>query len=237
MGRQGYITGNVITPTDYICRRVLIPNDLALIMAVNGALTSLTFEYNWEQISTTLETPAQAAALMSQMYDDYLESSVCMIGMIIPYATSSAPNGTLPCDGSTFERADYPQLYAALDAVFIIDPDHFTTPDLRGRAVIGAGQGSGLTDRPVGSQGGEESHVLTVGELAAHSHTNTPHAHSEIAAVTTLINGGLEAPASAAVPTPATTGAASVAIDNTGSDEAHNTMQPFYALNYCMVAR
>lgn len=237
MGRKGYITGNVITPTEYICRRVLIPNDLGLIMAVNGALLSLTYEYNWEQISTTLETPAEAAALMREMYRDYAESSVCMIGMIIPYATSSAPNGTLPCDGSTFDRADYPQLYDALDSIFIIDADHFKTPDLRGRAVIGAGQGDGLSNRAVGATGGEETHVLTVGELAAHSHSNAPHSHSESVAAPNLTTIGVEPPQPTAVPAVGVTGAASVVIDNTGSDEAHNNMQPFYVLNYCMVAR
>lgn len=237
MGRKGYITGNVITPTDFICRRVLIPNDLALIMAVNGALLTLVQPYNWEQISTTAETPEQAAALMSEMYNDYAESSVCMLGMIIPYATSSAPNGTLPCDGSTFERVDYPQLYAALDSIFIVDGDHFKTPDLRGRAVIGAGQGDGLSNRAVGATGGEETHVLTVGELAAHTHTNTPHTHTEGTAFPNLTTIGPGAPEPTAIPGTGVTGAAGVAIDNTGSDEAHNNMQPFYALNYCMVAR
>lgn len=237
MSRSGYITGDVITPTEYICRRVFIPNDLGLIMAVNGALLTLTKPYNWEQIATTAETPEQAAALMSAMYDDYTESSVCMLGMIIPYATSSAPNGTLPCDGSTFLRVDYPQLYDALDAVFITDADSFITPDLRGRAVIGAGQGSGLTDRPVGDVGGEETHILTVGELASHTHTNTPHTHTESTALPNLTTIGPGAPEPTAIPGAGVTGASGVAIDNTGSDEAHNNMQPFFALNYCMVAR
>jgi microcystin-dependent protein len=46
-----------------------------------------------------------------------------------------------------------------------------TTPDLRGRFVIGAGQGSGLSNRSVGATGGSETVTLTGGQLPAHNHT------------------------------------------------------------------
>lgn len=45
------------------------------------------------------------------------------------------------------------------------------TPDLRGRFVIGAGQGSGLSNRSVGAAGGSETVTLAVGQLPAHNHT------------------------------------------------------------------
>ena len=44
-------------------------------------------------------------------------------------------------------------------------------PRQLGRALIIAGTGSGLTARVLGDFGGEEAHVLTLAELAAHSHT------------------------------------------------------------------
>ena len=46
-----------------------------------------------------------------------------------------------------------------------------TTPDLRGRFVVGAGQGSGLSNRSVGATGGAETITLTVAQLPAHNHT------------------------------------------------------------------
>ena len=44
-------------------------------------------------------------------------------------------------------------------------------PRQLGRALIVAGAGPGLTNRVLGDFGGEEAHVLTLAELAAHSHT------------------------------------------------------------------
>jgi microcystin-dependent protein len=44
------------------------------------------------------------------------------------------------------------------------------TPDLRGRFVLAAGQGPGLTPRPIGEHAGQEQRALTVAELPAHSH-------------------------------------------------------------------
>lgn len=154
-----------------------------------------------------------------------------LIGVILPYATNDPPSGTLACDGGVYLRENYPELYAQLDDAFIIDDDSFFTPDLRGKVVIGMS-----SDHAVGDEGGAETVTLDVSEIPAHSHTSPPHAHSEIGAVATLINGGLEAPASAATAFSTTTGLASATIDNTGGGEAHNNMQPFLTLKYCIGA-
>lgn len=160
-----------------------------------------------------------------QAYVDGLlyEVKTPMIGMIIPFITESPPANVLACDGSTYLRDDYPALYEALDPIFIVDADHFSVPDLRGRTVIGAGDGAGLTSRSAGDTGGEEAHQLTESELASHSHT-----------IQDTITTAAAEPGEVAVLTPipivpAYTGA-------TGGDSPHNNMQPFYALNYGVIA-
>lgn len=44
-------------------------------------------------------------------------------------------------------------------------------PKALGRALIVGGAGAGLTNRVLGTNGGEEAHVLTIAELASHTHT------------------------------------------------------------------
>jgi microcystin-dependent protein len=39
-----------------------------------------------------------------------------------------------------------------------------------GRVIVGCGNGTGLTTRAPGDTGGEETHLLTVGEIPAHTH-------------------------------------------------------------------
>lgn len=48
--------------------------------------------------------------------------------------------------------------------------NNFFLPDLRGRSVVGAGTGRGLTLRTPGDVGGEETHYLSESELPSHSH-------------------------------------------------------------------
>ena len=53
----------------------------------------------------------------------------------------------------------------------------------QGRVLIGAGQGSGLSNYTAGSTGGEEKHKLTTEELASHGHggsTNTTGNHNHM---------------------------------------------------------
>lgn len=154
-----------------------------------------------------------------------------LVGMIFPICTDDVPGGMLLCDGTTHLRVDYPILYSKLDPAYIIDADTFVTPDLQDRFVVGSG-----LDHPVNEVGGSATITQTVEQMPAHSHTNAPHTHSEIGAVDTLINGGLEAPASAATAFPTTTGAAAIVIDDTGGGEPMNITPPFVSLRYVVVA-
>lgn len=153
-----------------------------------------------------------------------------LVGLIMPVCTADLPAGTLLCDGSTYARADYPNLYDALDPAYIIDADTFSVPDMTDRFILGPGTHAANTT------GGSFSHVQTIAEMPNHAHATDPHAHSEIGAVATLINGGLEAPASAATPVPGTTGLATVTVHGTGGGDAMDITPPFIALRYVVVA-
>lgn len=221
-----------------VCRVLFIPDNVQWLEIVNGALNTLMIERNFELFGDV--TPQQCVEVFTDMFIDYLNERPCMLGSILPYATTAAPSGTLPCDGSTYDRVDYPNLYAALDSAYIIDADTFKTPDLRGRTVIGSGTGDDLTARGVGDEGGEETHVLTVAELAVHDHTSTPHTHTYDHPIINIDVEGAGIPDPVAVGQPffpATTSAATVDISSTGEDEPHNNMQPYHVLRYCIIAR
>ena len=74
------------------------------------------------------------------------------VGSIILWSGSAdeSPDGWALCDGRVVNG--------------------YRTPDLRGRFVLGAGQGPGLTERRVGDIGGAEVHRLTSVELPGHAH-------------------------------------------------------------------
>jgi len=154
-----------------------------------------------------------------------------LVGLIMPVCTAALPQGTLLCDGATYLRVDYPNLYAALDLVYIVDADQFIVPDLRDRFVMSSG--------PLhadGTTGGSATHTMTVGELVPHSHDNIPHSHTESAAAPTAIAIGPGVPAPSAVPAASVTGSTSITIDSTGGGEPMNILPPFAALRYVVVA-
>jgi len=59
-------------------------------------------------------------------------------GAIVRFAGTSAPEGTLLCDGSSHEISDHQALWEAIsDAGYgQVDADHFNVPDLRGELPI-----------------------------------------------------------------------------------------------------
>ena len=92
-----------------------------------------------------------------------LLEAICPVGTISAFADSTAPAGWILCNGTAVVSGTHPKLYAICT----------TTPDLRGRTVIGVGTGTGLTARTLNATGGFETHALTTAELANHSHSIT----------------------------------------------------------------
>lgn len=210
-------------PTDTICRRIVIPNQEDWLALVSGCLVQLIYPFSFEPYGTS--TPEETASVFRTVFDDFSFQTGCrMVGEIIPYAGSTSPLlAWLVCDGSSLLRTDYPDLFAVIGTVYgSADASHFNLPDLRGRAALGVGTGSGLTPRALGDQIGEETHQLSAAELASHTHTEITASPAVGAAITGV-------PVPSAVPGVGSTGSA-------GSDQAHNNMQPSLAINYLIVA-
>jgi microcystin-dependent protein len=116
-----------------------------------------------------------------------------------------------------------------------------TLPKHLGRALAVYGAGSGLTSRALAANLGEEAHVLSVAELAQHNHTDAGHGHAgssgTVPAETNAapgsngvaLNGNAAADNSLSVSV--SVASATANIQNTGSNTAHNTMQPTTFLN------
>lgn len=95
-------------------------------------------------------------------------------GSFIGSATLNMGDGWLLCDGSEVSRTTYAALFNAIGTRHGAGDGSttFTLPDRRGRSGMGAGSGAGgLTNRDINDLDvGEETHVQTVAELAAHDH-------------------------------------------------------------------
>lgn len=108
-----------------------------------------------------------------------VESALPPVGTVIYFGAATLPNGWLECDGSEL-AATYTALNTALNGVYGTGANgRSRVPDLRGRAVLGAGAGTGLTNRAQGATGGLEVVELSTSEIPSHNHgLNDPgHGH------------------------------------------------------------
>lgn len=102
-------------------------------------------------------------------------------GMMSEFAGNTAPTGWLLCNGAEYQINSYPALYAVIGSAYGGNgTTTFRVPDRRGRVGVGAGQGTGLTNRNLGQTGGQETVTLNVSQIPSHNHgINDPgHSHS-----------------------------------------------------------
>jgi microcystin-dependent protein len=162
----------------------------------------------------------------------------CYIGAIILFAGNFAPQGWAFCDGQLLPIAQYDALFTLLGTTYGGDgQETFALPDLRGRIPIHFGQGPGLSNYALGQKGGAETHTLTMGELAAHTHTATVQARAG-AGDSSAAAGGVWAGSSMgdkkySDATPNTTMRAGIVnVAPTGGGQPHDNMQPALGLNF-----
>ena len=170
-------------------------NDSLTIPAKNTTMTDLTVTGN---------------VLFTNKNNNMIE--ILPTGMVIAWALSTLPKGWALCDGQKYK----------LDAnnIAIIDTNGTQTPDLKGRFILGSGQGTNLTNRNLNATGGEEKHLLTIEEMPSHNHSSEGFVkwggyNIAYSAGGGNINGSSQ-------------------IGNTGGSQPHNIMPPFYVLTYIM---
>jgi microcystin-dependent protein len=220
----------------------------AYTLTISGS-TLTTYVKNWDS------APAADSSI-----DALWIGSALPIGLVNPFAGSTAPTGWLLCDGSSVSTTTYASLFAVVAYTYGGSGASFTLPDLRGRAIAGKDNmggtaasrltsgGSGITGSTLGAAGGTETHTLTTAQLASHSHTGTTgtesatHTHG----LTTGASGspftiapqlaGTTASSTSTTGTQSANHTHSFTTATNGSGSAHQNAQPTIVLNYIIRA-
>jgi microcystin-dependent protein len=88
------------------------------------------------------------------------------IGEIRAFAGNFAPEGWALCDGSLLAIASNTALFSLIGTTYGGDGQNtFALPDLRGRAVIHQGTGTGLSPYVIGEQVGTETVTLAAAQM------------------------------------------------------------------------
>jgi len=153
------------------------------------------------------------------------------IGQITMFGGNFAPSSWAFCNGQLVPIAQNPALFSLLGTTYGGDGRiNFALPDLRGRSPMHAGNGPGLSSRPLGQSGGSAEVSLSVSQIAAHNHgprasgtgtTGTPSGAVLFAEGETVYGA-----AGDTVPTAAAT------IGDEGQGAVHQNRQPYQAVNF-----
>ena len=152
----GTVTSIAVTPANGLTGSVANPTttpSITLGTTITGMLKG-----NWTAVSA------------GTAWADYLTPLTALPPWSVQdYAWSSAPTGWLLCDWTAVSRATYSALFAITWVSYWAwnGTTTFNLPDARGRVSVGVDWG---TFAGLGSTWGEQTHVLTVGEMPQHNH-------------------------------------------------------------------
>ena len=159
-----------------------------------------------------------------------------ILGEIRLFPYKAIPAGWFPCDGRSLRVREYQALFSILSDTYGGDGKlTFSLPDLRGVTPVGVRRSTPLKR---GDRGGASTVTLTTPQLPAHTHsflassepgtvgnvTGAVYAHVEKPTAVNIYGP----PSNPPVPLEATT------LTSVGGGNAHNNMQPYIALVYCI---
>ena len=166
-----------------------------------------------------------------------------VIGYITMFAGNFAPKNWAFCNGQIINIASNTALFSILGTTYGGNgTTTFALPDLRGRAIVGTGQGPGLSQYGLGQVGGSENQTLNTLTMPAHVHPVAIVAHNgastEDASQSTPANNfygrdsnGISPFASA----PSVNMAAypaQIQMANVGSSQSFSILRPLFGMNY-----
>ena len=138
-----------------------------------------------------------------------------------------APRGWAFCDGQILPINQNQSLYSLLGTTYGGDGrTSFALPDLRGRTPIHVGNGHNQ-----GQKSGEETHTLSVAEMPQHDHVFQGTSDTATSAEG---NGNVLARTGVPVYSPPANRTELGSIAIAGGGQAHNNMQPYLAVNFCI---
>lgn len=159
------------------------------------------------------------------------------IGEIKMFAGTFAPRNYALCNGQILPISQNTALFSLLGTTYGGNgTSNFALPDLRGRAPMHPGSGSGLTQRVLGEAAGENNVTLLSTEMPIHNHpisgaviansspTGTP------ASNTLFTNSSPNQMYGAALGTPVNLAPQSVTLN--GGSQPHNNTQPYLGVNF-----
>jgi microcystin-dependent protein len=201
-------------------------------MTVTGVATvSSTFTVGTGTATTTISDNNISSGTVTST--NFVGYGIIPLGGIIMWSGTTTPDGWALCNGQS--------------------SNGYTTPDLRGRFIVGYGaNGTGVPsdvwdsnyNRPgnlsakgasTGNTGGEKSHTLTIAEMPSHMHAYTDDVNVRgkfpaIEAGFPKVSGGSDSGSSA-------DGVGAGSVYNTqsvGGSQAHENRPPYYVLAFVM---
>lgn len=156
-------------------------------------------------------------------------SETLPVGTIIPYASSTLPEGYMICDGRALSRTEYSKLFQAIGTFFGAGDGSttFNIPNLKGKVPVGL-NGNDTDFDTLGETGGEKEHTLTINEMPKHNHTFLDNNSNTYQTIATMVAGGNYDASQLG----GSRKYENIYVNYNGNSEAHNNLQPYIVLNY-----
>jgi microcystin-dependent protein len=165
------------------------------------------------------------------------------IGEIRLMGFGIVPRGWLACQGQLLAINQNQALFSLLGTTYGGNGQTtFGLPDLRGRAIVNQGAGTGLSPYSMGQRAGTESATLLLNQIPSHGHTVSgtlkastgPESNSPVNAYPAATEDGSGSYSSATSNAAMSSGTVTGSTAANGGSQGHENRQPVLVMNYCI---